>query len=214
MRDAVSRIWGMSEPWRRHLADYLASNPEVTKKGLSLAAGLNETFIRDVLAREDSSPRLDSLRALAHAMNMPFMEFVEGIQGPVMEIPIVGYVSAGESWSPIDDLAPGASFDLVEFSIDGADPIGLGVRGDSMQPVYHEGDTLIASRLHGANINDALQQDCIIKTATGDTYVKVLRRGSKAGLYTLRSYNPSYPDIENVALEWVAPVRWVKRSRT
>jgi len=43
--------------------------------------------------------------------------------------------------------------------------------------------------------------------------LKILQKGTRAGMFTLRSYNPAArDDVENVALKWVAPVVWIRRG--
>jgi hypothetical protein len=49
-----------------------------------------------------------------------------------------------------------------------------------------------------------------VKLTDGRTFVKVLKRATKTTA-TLGSHNA--PDIENVRVEWAAPVLWVKRSQ-
>lgn len=201
----------MAGTWRQRLQRCLDDNKDLTMKGVSLTAGLNETAVRDILER-DRTPSVDNFFAIAQALGVPPSWLLEGEEPPLVRIPIIGEVSAGEAWQPVDDLAPGASLDMEDFSITGSDPIGIRVRGDSMFPVYRGGDILIASRIHGANIQDALNRDCIVRTVTDEAYIKILRRGTGRGTFTLRSYNPAYDDIVDVQLEWAAPVRWIKRS--
>lgn len=43
--------------------------------------------------------------------------------------------------------------------------------------------------------------------------MKTVHRGTRKGVFRLRSYNPSYEDIEDVALEWAAPITHVIRGR-
>lgn len=131
----------------------------------------------------------------------------------VLSIPVIGYVGAGGEQISIDDHAQGGALDTIEIDFADADPIAVWVRGDSNMPVYRDGDALICSRMRGANIEDALNQDCMVKTADGVYYLKFLQRGRTKGRYTLRSYNMQYPDLENVDLEWAAPVVIIRRGR-
>lgn len=201
----------MNGSWRQRLQRCLEEKTELNMKGVSLAAGLNETAVRDVLER-GRTPSVDNFIAIATAVGVSPSWLLEGEEPPLVRVPIIGEVSAGEAWQPVDDLAPGASLEVAEFSIAGADPIGIRVRGNSMMPVYRNGDTLIASRMHGASIENALNRDCIVRTAEGEAYVKIVKRGSRPGTFTLRSYNPAYDDIIDVRLEWVAPVKWINRN--
>lgn len=150
--------------------------------------------------------------AIAELAGMSVAEFFHSSASPRL-IPIIGYVSGGESFTPVADHEPGGGIDHVLLDMgDDADQIGVRVRGNSMQPVYRDGDSVIGTRLRSQSLTKAIGKDCIIMTAKGEGYLKILRRGSKAGLFTLRSYNPAYDDIEDVRINWVAPVKWVGRA--
>lgn len=126
-------------------------------------------------------------------------------------IPVVGILSAGDEWSPVDQYAPGDGMDTVDVNLSDADPIALRVRGTSMVPVFRDGDDIVCSRRRGRDIQKCLNRDCAIMTADGRGFIKVLLAGTTPSTYRLRSYNPAYPDIENVRLEWAAPVVWIHR---
>jgi len=131
--------------------------------------------------------------------------------GPAMvTIPVVGRVSAGESFIPIDDNPQGGGFEELEFSLDDADPIAIAVRGESLLPVYRPGDYLLCSRRRGTEITDCLNRDCVVKTEEGEGYVKKLMAGASPHTFNLISYNAA--PIEGVKLLWAAPIIWVRRG--
>ncbi len=123
---------------------------------------------------------------------------------------LVGYVGAGQQVIPIDDNPMGQGLDNVESPPDDEQTVvAVQVRGHSMFPVYRDGDLLYYSR-DGANDWTALLgKDCVARLGDGRVLVKVLRHGTHKNKWTLASYNS--PDIENVDIEWVAPIRWVRR---
>lgn len=131
----------------------------------------------------------------------------ESASGP----PIVGYVGAGGQIIPFDDHAMGAGMETAEPPPgDTSVSVAVIVRGHSMHPVYRDGDTIYYSR-DGANDWRALiGKDCVARLADGRILVKVLKQSAQRTKWTLSSYNS--PDIEDVDVEWVAPIRWVKRS--
>lgn len=175
-------------------------------KSLSLAAGLSETYVREILKR-DQAPTVRGLTALANELNCP-VSFLIGEDKPFKPtIPIIGKASAGEGWTPYDTLDDQLDIDFSDKSL-----ISIVVEGDSMHPIYRDGDYLICDRVDGANIHNIVGRDCIIYTADGDAYVKILNKGSSPTTYNLRSYNPTYPDIEDVKIKWAAPVVWIKRN--
>ena len=126
-------------------------------------------------------------------------------------IPVVGDMSGGEAFSPVDDYEQGAASEYVKIDFSDEDPVAIRVRGNSMAPVYRDGDLIICSRLRGADIASALNKDCAVKTAAGEGYVKRLMTGTTSGVFRLRSYNSTYDDLVDVELDWAAPVRWVQR---
>jgi transcriptional regulator with XRE-family HTH domain len=150
----------------------------------------------------------ESIAALA---GMSVSEFFHSNEAPRL-IPIVGEISAGEEFVPTDYSPPGTHPDHVRLSLGEERQIALRVRGDSMAPAYRDGDVIIGVQLRGSAMQNAIGRDCLVKTAAGAGYLKVVRPGSKKGVFRLRSYNPLYADIDDVALEWAAPVLWVRRS--
>lgn len=135
-----------------------------------------------------------------------------GIAGAVATL--TGAAGAGERIAPFGrdftgepiPCPPGFAF-----------PACIVVRGDSMWPVYRDGDLLFYERADGVP-KDALTRDCVCQVAPkhpeqdqGEMYVKRLLAGSKAGLYDLQSYN--HPDLlRDQRLMWAAPIHWVKRA--
>lgn len=173
----------------------------------SRKAGLGDTTIRDVFKR-DRDPSIETFLKIADALGVPAAYLLEGDKRYIPKIPFIGYASAGEGWCPVEDLS-----DTLEARIIDKDPIAIGIQGNSMAPVYRDGDVLICSKIDGANISNWIGHDCAVYTEDGDSYIKILKRGTEHGLYTLRSYNHvAYPDIEDVLLKWAAPIMWVKRN--
>lgn len=71
---------------------------------------------------------------LAELAGMTVAEFFHTTSEPRL-IPIVGYVSGGESFTPTDDHEPGAGIDHVMLSFEQDQQVAVRVRGDSMRPV-------------------------------------------------------------------------------
>jgi len=116
--------------------------------------------------------------------------------------PLVGFVGAGSEVYPIDDHAKGDGLEEIEapFPVS-PHTVCVAVRGDSMMPVYEDGDLVGYSRAPG-DPAELLNRRCLAKLKDGRLFIKVLKRGSAPGLFTLSSFNA--PDIEDVALEWAA----------
>jgi len=125
-------------------------------------------------------------------------------------VPVVGHVGAGaeihmfegdQSTERIDEAdAPPAADEHT---------VAVIVRGDSMAPAFRDRD-IIYYRNVQADPDQLIGRECVIRLADGRTFVKILMRGSAAGLFTLFSYNA--PLISDVAIEWAVPVKWVMRD--
>mgnify|MGYP000373108739 CR=1 FL=1 len=125
-------------------------------------------------------------------------------------MPIVGFVSAGEGWTPFDGDGP---VDEVDIAVAEGPAVALVVRGTSMVPAYRDGDVLIGTKRPTQNLVRLIGMDCIIETRRGERYVKFLSRGSIRGRYNLKSYNPAHTDIENADVAWAAPITFVLRAQ-
>jgi len=177
-------------------------------KQLSLAAGLGETAVRDMLEKV-TSPRVETVTAIAEQLGITLNELLEGRNEGARRVPVVGYVSAGEGWAPFDGDGP---VDEVEINIGGGEAVALVVRGSSMAPVYRDGDILIGTKRATANAHNLVGTDCIIETKAGERYLKFLAKGTIRNRFNLKSYNPAHEDVVNVEIAWAAPVSVVLRS--
>jgi phage repressor protein C with HTH and peptisase S24 domain len=200
----------MTKIWRVKLEEIMAERG-LKAKPLSRAAGLNETYIRDLL-QKDVDPTVSKLSALADTLGLPVSYFFGNEEMRSPGIPVAGYASGGDEWQPLDDGESLPTVDFATLDLSDTDAIAIRVRGHSMSPVFRDGDDLICSRRRGADMAKALNCDCVVKTIDNRYFIKQLLKGTSRGSYRLRSYNTSFPDIENAVLEWVAPVIWIKRK--
>jgi transcriptional regulator with XRE-family HTH domain len=199
----------MPDDWRKRLQEIIDGTPGLSMKAVSVRAGLNPSAVHDIIKR-GNAPSIESFLAICRALGVSPSQLLEGESRASVTIPIVGFVSAGEGWTSLDG-ATGPE-DAIEFELGAHDTIGLEVRGNSMAPVYRNGDFLICFRQFGPNADNCIGRDCVVRTADGRNFVKILKRGSRPGRFNLKSYNPVADDIEDVALAWAAPVAWIKRG--
>lgn len=184
-----------------------------SKRVLADRSGVDYQLVAKYCKGKVKQPRDDKMEMLADALKVHFLWLRDGIGPETNLIPVLGYTSGGDEWTPLDDHEKGDGIDDIDFTVNFPHPMALRVRGTSMTPVYRNGDHLICSRLEATNNPEQfLRHDCVVKTTEGVCYIKTVLPGTSKGVYRLRSYNPDYADIEDVALEWAAPVLWIKRS--
>lgn len=172
---------------------------------LAARADINYDSVNKYCRGEVLQPRGDNMQRLASALGVS-AEWLRDGDLRSLSFPVVGYTGAGDGWIPVEDHQPGNGMDTVEVDFTHLDPVAVRVRGDSMQPVYRDGEAIIGSRVRGAILDEVIGSDCIVLTADGRGLVKIVQRGSGPHLFRLRSYNPLHEDIEDVALEWAAPI--------
>ena len=117
-------------------------------------------------------------------------------------IPVEGYVGAGAEFIPFEDNNAGLGDSPSVIEPNSAAVI---VRGESMYPRYFDGEHLYYIK-EPRNPADLIGEECVLKLLDGRMFVKILRRGSKKGVFNLESWNA--PTIEDQQVEWASPVTW------
>ena len=190
----------------------------LSERQAALNAGMSADGIRNMRRNPKITPRADNLARLAKVLGTSQEWLLTGRdplasgQSVSSRVPVVGYVGAGAEVYSIDDVAMGASLDedgveLPFFGVSGA--VSVIVRGDSMEPAYHDGDLLIYDDRRDGDYSDLINRECVVQLADGRTYVKILLKGSEPGLWTLISHNAS--PISDVPIAWAARVKWVQK---
>ncbi len=193
---------------------------ELDRKGWSVVeferrTGIDKGRLYKYVTGEVSQPRGDAFARMSQAFGVNEWWLRTGDSARSSRLPVIGRLSAGETWLPLSDAVSEAKF--VDFDLGHEDLFAIEVSGVSMSPAYRDGDVVICSRrqitdLRTANPALLRRRDCAVKTNEGVGYLKYILPGRADGVFTLRSYNPDYPDIENVTLQWIAPVVWIRRS--
>jgi len=205
-----------SDIWRA--IDRLAERHGTSPSGLARQAGLDATtFNKSKRVTGDGKLRWPSTESLAKALRATGASLGEflalmGDDGPTVSqrIPVIGYAQAGEAGFFDDGGYPvGQGWDEVTFPHLG-DPgaYALEVTGDSMEPVYRDGDIIVVSP--GASVRRG--DRVVVKTLEGEVMAKELRRQSARRL-ELGSLNDAHEDrvlpLDQVA--WVARIVWASQ---
>ncbi|MBL4802816.1 MAG: helix-turn-helix transcriptional regulator [Emcibacter sp.] len=175
-------------------------------------SGVPKDSIHKYIKNGVNQPRGDTLDRLAVSLDVDLLWLKEGMIGSSHYIPVVGYVGAGGEFLPFDDHAKGGGIDEVLAPPEMTEKaVAVQVRGDSMYPVYQEGDILFYTRNGEAtNIEQCIGKECVVQVSDGAIYIKILGKGSEPGLFTLSSFN--HPPIVDITIEWAAKVSYVKKG--
>ena len=205
--------------------DKLAERHSLTPSGLARRSGLDPTtFNRSKRFASDGRARWPSTESIAKVMEatgatidefMVPLDEAAGLHGPLPRqpnstVPLLGAAQAGVGGFFDDGGFPvGQGWDIVEFpggQDDGS--YALRVSGDSMQPLYREGDIIIVSPGAVIRAGDRV----VVRTRTGEVMAKILARQSSRRI-ELRSVNPDHPDrvFDTADIEWIARIVWASQ---
>ena len=192
---------------RKRVRELETQGEAVTK--MSERAGLHRSSLSNIIAEgSTTTPSITNFLAIAEVVGLSPSYLLGLDEQSKIAIPTVGIATNAEEWSPIEGVK-----DEFTFEVRGYDLIGVEVRGNAMAPVYRDQDYLICQRRGGRFVQNLVGSDCLVLTKTGRRYLKLLQKGTRPGVFTLRSYNPAArDDVENVMLEWAAPVIWIRRG--
>ncbi len=210
--------------------DRLAERHDLTPSGLARRAGLDPTsFNKSKRLSADGRLRWPSTESIAKvlvatgATMEQFMGFMrpanslsalpDGTFPPqASSIPLLGFAQAGAGGFFDDGGFPaGQGWDVVEFPAAPSQKAGvyaLEVQGDSMMPLYRDGDVLIVEPGAQVRRNDRV----VVKTREGEVMAKVLLRHSPRSI-ELMSLNPEHPNrtIELSDVDWIARIIWASQ---
>jgi phage repressor protein C with HTH and peptisase S24 domain len=195
--------------------DALAERHNMSASGLARRAGLDATsFNKSKRSGADGRERWPSTESIAKiltATGASLEEFLNVANAAARRaIPLIGFAQAG-SGGYFDDggLPTGEGWDEVAFPVMGDDRVyALEISGDSMLPLYRDGDTIIVSPTATIRRGDRV----VLKTVEGEVMAKVLKRQT-AKTIELGSLNPEHADRSFALSEvaFVARVVWASQ---
>lgn len=213
--------------WRA--IDLLAESHGLSASGLAKLAGLDPTsFNPSKRSTPDGRPRWPSTETLAKIFQVTgeafdrLPDYLSGNIGAANEsksrgkgifakIPLIGCAQAGQEGYFDDAGFPaGQGWEMIDFP-KMSDPsiYALEVSGNSMEPLYRDGDVLIVS----PNAENLRRGDrVVVKTRKGEVMAKQLNRMTQ-GQLTLKSLNEEFEDIilPREMVQWVARILWVSQ---
>lgn len=123
-------------------------------------------------------------------------------------IAVAGRVAAGDHIELVDDYAKGAGmFHIVRPDWLPASGVAAAqIEGSSAEPWALSGDIIFWTRQAMAVCDSDLGRPVIAETEDGRVMLKRLATGSKPGLWSLLSINPTHPNVIDVKLKWASRV--------
>ena len=179
----------------------LAARHDLSVSGLARAAGLDPTtFNKSKRIGLDGRPRWPSTESLAKSLQATgetFEEFVlqmsrgKGGRPFSKPIPLIGFAQAGREGFFDDAGFPvGSGWDEIPFpELADERAYALEISGDSMLPLYRDGDRIVVSPSASLRRGDRV----VLKTHVGEVMAKQLVRMS-AQRVELKSLNIEYED--------------------
>ncbi|WP_434712006.1 helix-turn-helix transcriptional regulator [Rhizobium sp. YTUHZ045] len=212
--------------------DRLAERHELTPSGLARRAGLDPTsFNKSKRLSADGRLRWPSTESIAKVLDATgasmeqFLAFLRPAASSPGErtderaghpqggaIPLLGFAQAGAGGFFDDGGFPaGQGWDVVEFPANPSQKSGvyaLEVQGESMMPLYRDGDVLIVEPGAQVRRNDRV----VVRTNEGEVMAKVLLRRSPRSI-ELMSLNPEHPNrtLDLSDVDWIARIIWASQ---
>jgi len=205
--------------WRA--IDALAAENGLSASGLARKSGLDPTaFNPSKRTGPDGRARWPSTESVAKvlaATSTGMDEFASLITGnlrtssrPSRRIPLIGLAQAGSSGYFDDGGYPvGGGWDEISLpEVGDPNAYALEISGDSMEPVFRDGDVIIVSPSAPVRRGDRV----VVRTGGGEVMAKELLRQS-AKRVELSSLNPAHPnysfDLEE--LTWMHRIVWASQ---
>ena len=206
-----------SEVW--DAIDRLAKKYGMSASGLARRAGLDPTTFnkskRIMPNGRQRWPSTESVSKILKATGAPLEEFVALLSGAdgawsLRRIPLIGHAQAGDEGYFDDAGFPtGAGWDELDFP-DLGDPnaYALEISGDSMVPVYRDGDRIVVSPDASVRRGDRV----VARTVGGEVMAKEVQRMT-ASRVELLSINREHEDrqLAREEIEFIHRIVWASQ---
>ena len=200
--------------------DTIAERYGFSASGLAKKSGLDPTsFNPSKRNGPDGRPRWPTTESLANLLEASgasleeFTDLLTGRKGQPpkrKQIPLLGLARAGKGGFFDDSGFPvGNGWEEIDVpGVTDATAYALEITGDSMLPVYREGDTIIVSPSATLRKGDRV----VVKTTDGQVMAKIMQRQT-AKTVELASFNVSHEtkSLDMKDVDWMARIIWASQ---
>jgi len=183
-----------------------------TPADIARHAGITYDKLRNLRQGKSRTTNVDDAMRVAAAFGVSLEDFYNGnLGGDDPKIAVAGRVGAGASVDLVDAYAKGEGLFHVTCppQIQPTGVVAVEVVGDSMEPVYSEGDILFYTRsIQSGILAEDIGKKCVVADIDGRVWVKQVQRGSEEGRFHLISLNISAQNVWNAPIQWAARVRF------
>ena len=194
--------------------DRLAARAKLSPSGLAKKSGLDPTtFNKSKRVTPDGRARWPSTESVAKALGATgvsfdiFVSLISDADTAAKSMPLLGLTQASAGGFFDDTGFPtGKGWDEIGFpAMSDEHAYALEISGDSMTPIFRDGDIIIVSPAAPVRRGDRI----VLKTRKGEVMVKELKRQS-AKQVELKSLNPDHPErtVATGDVAWMARVVW------
>ena len=214
----MAKMFSHKQVWAA--IDTIAERYGYSASGLAKKSGLDPTsFNPSKRNGPDGRPRWPTTESIANLLEAAgasveeFTDLLTGRKGQPprrKQIPLLGLARAGKGGFFDDSGFPvGNGWDEIDVpGVTDTTAYALEITGDSMLPVYREGDTIIVSP--GATLRKG--DRVVVKTTDGQVMAKVMQRQTAKNV-ELASFNKDHDtktlDMKDV--DWIARIIWASQ---
>ena len=199
--------------------DAIAERSGLSASALAKRAGLDSTsFNKSKRVGPDGRkrwPTTESMAKVLSATNTSVADLTGLLDGSgegrhERQIPLIGLVQAGSGGFFDDAGFPvGGSWEEIGFpGVRDDNVYAVEINGDSMEPVYRDGDIIIVSPNSTPRRGDRV----VVRTKSGEVLAKILKRQTAQRL-ELASFNVKHDTIIVPAkeVEWIGRIVWASQ---
>jgi phage repressor protein C with HTH and peptisase S24 domain len=197
--------------------DAVARREGLSASGLARRAGLDPTAFNPSKrhgpppAARPRWPSTESLAAVLGVTGLSLTEFAALARdpGPAPTAPLLGMAQAGRDGFFDEAGLPAGDWEQTTLPVPGPTCFALRIVGDSMSPLYREGDVVIVDR---AETRVRPGDRVVVRTRAGEVMAKVLERRTGRSL-TLGSINPAFAPrtLALGEIDWLARILWASQ---